>query len=120
MVCLSRMVCLSCVSGRDYLHAAERTFMRQMRSGLRLAESRPFAAAVEKGSSDVCSVSGNLEVVKRGRPPIYETDEARKAALKEQMAACHRRYAARVKEARERLAHSNDDTLLKYSAVIND
>ena len=64
--------------------------------------------------------SGNLEVVKRGRPPIYETDEARKTALKEQMAACHRRYAARVKEARERLAHSNDDTLLKYSTAIND
>jgi hypothetical protein len=100
--------------GRAYVYATDEERAAARREQTLRSRCR------ERELRRVLRESGNLEVVKRGRPPIYETDEARKAALKEQMAACHRRYAARVKEARERLAHSNDDTLLKYSAVIND
>jgi len=45
--------------------------MRQMRSGLRLAESRPFAAAVEKGSSDVCSVRVAILKSSSGVDPLF-------------------------------------------------
>ena len=46
---------------------------------------------------------GLVQPVKLGRPPIYKTDEERKAAHREQQRACVKRHAARVKEALARM-----------------
>ena len=43
---------------------------------------------------------GLLIPVKRGRPCLYQTDEKRLAALKQQKKVCSLRYAERVKAAR--------------------
>ena len=42
---------------------------------------------------------GFLQPVKRGRPPLYATDEERRAVHRAQQRACVRRHAQRVKEA---------------------
>jgi hypothetical protein len=44
--------------------------------------------------------SGLLQPLKRGCPAIYENDEERLAALKNQKAACNKRRLERVKVAR--------------------
>ena len=44
--------------------------------------------------------AGVLQYLKRGRPPLYENDEERFAALKNQKAACNKRRLERVKVAR--------------------
>ena len=51
---------------------------------------------------------GCLVPAKRGRPAIYQTDEERKAALREQQRICRRRYTQRIKEACQRLASQAD------------
>ena len=57
------------------------------------AKNISFQELVEKGF---------LEPVKRGRPSLYSTDEAHRAQQKQ----CIKRHAARVKDARLRLAES--------------
>lgn len=42
---------------------------------------------------------GFLQPVKRGRPTLYASEEARKEAKKAQQKECVKRHAARVKEA---------------------
>ena len=44
--------------------------------------------------------TGLLQPVKRGRPCLYQNDEDRQAALKQQKKICSLRYAERVKSAR--------------------
>jgi hypothetical protein len=44
--------------------------------------------------------AGLLQPTKRGRPSIYENDEERLDALKQQKKLCSQRYAERVKAAR--------------------
>ena len=44
--------------------------------------------------------AGLLIPVKRGRPCLYQTDEERLAALKQQKKVCSLRYAERAKAAR--------------------
>ena len=44
--------------------------------------------------------AGLLQPLKRGRPAVYENDEERLAALKQQKKVCSRRYTERVKVAR--------------------
>ena len=46
---------------------------------------------------------GFLVHCKRGRPAIYDSDEARKAALREQKRICNRRYAERIREAKTQM-----------------
>jgi len=56
--------------------------------------------------------AGLLRPLKRGRPPIYENDEERLAALKQKKKVCSQRYGERVKAARALLkesARSSDD-----------
>ena len=43
---------------------------------------------------------GFLKPAKRGRPPIYATDEERKAAFRAQQRVCMKKHAERVKEAK--------------------
>ena len=50
--------------------------------------------------------AGLLHPVKRGRPCLYQTDEERLAALKQQKKVCSLRYAERVKAARALLKDS--------------
>ena len=50
--------------------------------------------------------AGLLQPVKRGRPPIYENDEDRLAALKKQKKVCSQRYGERIKAARALLRES--------------
>ena len=50
--------------------------------------------------------AGLLQPVKRGRPPIYENDEDRLAALKKQKKVCSQRYGERIKAARALLKES--------------
>jgi sugar-specific transcriptional regulator TrmB len=49
---------------------------------------------------------GYVEPVKRGRPPLYATDEERRAAKKAQQQECVKRHAARVREAKRLLKAS--------------
>ena len=56
--------------------------------------------------------AGLLQPLKRGRPAIYENDEERLAALKQQKKVCSQRYTECVKVARALLkeaARSDDD-----------
>jgi len=46
---------------------------------------------------------GFLQHCKRGRPTIYDSDEARKAALREQKRICNRKYAERIREAKTQM-----------------
>ena len=50
--------------------------------------------------------AGLLQPVKRGRPPIYENDDDRLAALKKQKKDCSQRYGERIKNARALLKES--------------
>ena len=43
---------------------------------------------------------GFLQPVKRGRPPIYATEEERKTAFRAQQRVCMKKHAERVKEAK--------------------
>ena len=61
------------------------------------AKNISFQELVEKGF---------LEPVKRGRPSLYSTDEERHEAHRAQQKQCIKRHAARVKDARLRLAES--------------
>jgi len=53
---------------------------------------------------------GFLTPLKRGRPPLYATDEERQAVHRAQQKECVRRHADRVKEARKRLLEAAPDT----------
>ncbi len=46
---------------------------------------------------------GFLQPSKRGRPPLYETDEERLAVKRAQQRECMKRHNARVKEAFEQM-----------------
>jgi hypothetical protein len=46
---------------------------------------------------------GFLQPIKKGRPPLYATDEERKQAHKTQQKACVKRHAERVQEANRKL-----------------
>ena len=54
--------------------------------------------------------SGFLQPLKRGRPQIYQNDEDRLAALKEQKKACSRNYGERVRAARALLKEAPRST----------
>jgi hypothetical protein len=43
---------------------------------------------------------GFLQPLKRGRPPLYATEEERREAHKAQQRECVKRHTARIKEAR--------------------
>ena len=52
---------------------------------------------------------GYLQPVKRGRPPLYATDEERRAVHRAQQRACVRRHAQRVKEALRMMQEASDE-----------
>ena len=52
---------------------------------------------------------GFLQPVKRGRPPLYATDEERRAVHRAQQRACVRRHAQRVKEAMRIMQEASDE-----------
>ena len=52
---------------------------------------------------------GFLQPVKRGRPPLYATDEERRAVHRAQQRACVRRHAERVKEALRMMQEASDE-----------
>ena len=52
---------------------------------------------------------GFLQPVKRGRPPLYATDEERRAVHRAQQRACVRRHAQRVKEALRMMQEATDE-----------
>jgi hypothetical protein len=62
--------------------------------------------AKPKPSVEVLHATGFLKPVKKGRPPIYETDEERRLAHKAQQKECTKRHAARVREARAQMLAS--------------
>lgn len=63
-----------------------------------------MVASTRKRSSISALVDkGFLEPAKRGRPPIYATDEERKAALRAQQKVCMARHNERVQEAKRRM-----------------
>ena len=55
---------------------------------------------------------GFLQPVKRGRPPLYATDEERRAVHRAQQRACVRRHAQRVKEALQMMQETSEEAQL--------
>ena len=52
---------------------------------------------------------GFLQPVKRGRPPLYATDEERREVHRAQQRACVRKHAERVKEALRMMREASDE-----------
>ena len=50
--------------------------------------------------------AGLMQPVKRGRPPLYTTNEERILILKKQKKECNQRYLARLREAKNQLVFS--------------
>ena len=54
---------------------------------------------------------GFLQPAKRGRPPIYATEEERKAAFRAQQRVCMKKHAERVKEAKRCMLEAQSQNL---------
>ena len=54
---------------------------------------------------------GFLQPAKRGRPPIYATEEERKAAFRAQQRVCMKKHAERVKEAKRCMLEAQGQNL---------
>ena len=54
---------------------------------------------------------GFMSKIKRGRPPIYQSDEDRTAALRAQRKACSQRYAERLRAAMSLLRATTEQEL---------
>ncbi len=52
---------------------------------------------------------GFLQPAKRGRPPLYDTDEERRRVHRAQQRECVRRHAQRVKEALRMMQESSEE-----------
>jgi len=74
---------------------------------------KPFFVSGDFAFAHACELKhtlrehGCLVSAKRGRPRIYDNDDARKAALKEQQRLCRLRHAQRLKDACAALARSS-------------
>ena len=52
---------------------------------------------------------GFLQPLKRGRPPLYKTDEERREVHRAQQRECVRRHAERVKQARRLMQETSPE-----------